>query len=132
VHGTKAHREVEANFRALLTSPAQSVLRLATGWKVQGSNPGGGEIFRTRPDRTWGPPSLPYNGYGVSLPGVKRPGRGVDHPPPSSAEITERIELYLYSAMGLRGLSRANLPLLDGGERSASGPDRFTPVSTTE
>ena len=28
-----------------------------------------------------------------SLPGVKRPGRGVDHPPPSSAEIKERVEL---------------------------------------
>jgi hypothetical protein len=30
---------------------AQSVLRLAMGWTVLGSNPGGGEIFRTRPDR---------------------------------------------------------------------------------
>ena len=28
----------------------QSVLRLATGWTVWGSNPGGQEIFRTRPD----------------------------------------------------------------------------------
>ena len=27
-----------------------------------GSNPGGGEIFRTRPDRPWGPPSFLYNG----------------------------------------------------------------------
>ena len=25
--------------------------------------------------------------------GVKRPGRGVDHPPPSSAEVKERVEL---------------------------------------
>jgi hypothetical protein len=24
-----------------------------------------GEIFRTRPDRPWGPPNLLYNGYGV-------------------------------------------------------------------
>ena len=48
---------------------------------VQGSNSGGGEIFRTRPDRPWGPPSLLYNGYRVSFSGVKRPGRGVDHPP---------------------------------------------------
>jgi hypothetical protein len=40
-----------------------------------------GEIFRTRPDRPWGPPSLVYNGYLVSFPGLKRPGRGVDHPP---------------------------------------------------
>jgi len=27
--------------------------------------------------------------------GVKRPGRGLDHPPPSSAEVKERVELYL-------------------------------------
>jgi len=33
------------------------------GWMVQGSNPGGGEIFFTCPDWPWGPPSLLYNGY---------------------------------------------------------------------
>ena len=33
----------------------------------------------------------------VSLPGVKRPGRGVDHSPPSSAEVKERVQLYHYS-----------------------------------
>jgi len=27
--------------------------------------PMGGEIFRTRPDRPWGPPNLSYNGYRV-------------------------------------------------------------------
>ena len=27
-----------------------------------------------------------------SFPGVKRPGRGVDHPPTSSAEVKERVE----------------------------------------
>jgi hypothetical protein len=58
----------------------------------------GGEIFRTSPDRPWGPPSLLYNGYRGSFPGVKRPGHGVDHPPPSSAEVKERVQLYLYSA----------------------------------
>ena len=42
---------------------------------VRGSNSGGGEIFRTCPDRLWGPPSLLYNGYQVFL-GVKS-GRGV-------------------------------------------------------
>ena len=31
-----------------------------------------------------------------SFPGVKQPGRGIDHPTPSSAEIKERVELYLY------------------------------------
>jgi len=35
-----------------------------------------------------------------SFPGLKRPGRGVDHPPPSSAEVKERVELYLYSPSG--------------------------------
>jgi hypothetical protein len=44
---------------------AQSVQRLATGWTVRGTNPGGGEIFRTRPDRPWSPPSLLYNVYRV-------------------------------------------------------------------
>jgi hypothetical protein len=32
---------------------------------VRGSNPGGGEIFSTRPYRSWSPPSLLYNGYRV-------------------------------------------------------------------
>jgi hypothetical protein len=68
--------------------------------------PVGGEIFRSRPDRPWGPPSLLYNWYRVSFPGVKRSGRGVDHPPPSSAEVKERVELYLYSP------SRPSWPVL--------------------
>jgi hypothetical protein len=73
---------------------------LATGWTIRGSNLGVGEIFRSRPDRPWGPPSLLYNGYLRSFPGVKRPGRGVDHPPSSSAEVKERLELYPYSPSG--------------------------------
>ena len=59
-----------------------------------------GDISRTRPDRPWDPLSLLQNEYRVSLPGVKRPGRGVEHPPPSSAEIQETVELYLYSPSG--------------------------------
>jgi hypothetical protein len=66
---------------------AQSVQRLATGWTVRGSNPGGGEIFRTCPDRPWGPPSLLYNGHRVFPGGRKRPGRDADPSPPSSAEV---------------------------------------------
>jgi len=78
---------------------AQSVWRLATGWTVRGPNAGVGEIFRTRPDWPWGPPSLLYNGYQV-FPGVKRPGRDADHSHTSSAEVKEREEPYNYSRSG--------------------------------
>ena len=39
--------------------------RLAMGWTVRGSKPSRGKIFRTCPDRPWGPTSLVYNGYQV-------------------------------------------------------------------
>jgi len=35
-----------------------------------------------------------------SFPGVKRPGRGVYYPPPSSDEVKEIVDLYIYSAFG--------------------------------
>jgi hypothetical protein len=35
------------------------------------------------------------------VPGVKQPGRDVDHLPPTSAEVKERVEQYLYSPSGL-------------------------------
>ena len=54
-----------------------------------------GRDFSRRPDRPWGPPSLLYNEYWVSFPGVKWPGRGVGHPPASSAGVKERVDLYL-------------------------------------
>ena len=44
--------------------------------------PGAGDIFRTRPNRPWRPPSLLYDTMGTeSFPGVKRLGCGVNHPP---------------------------------------------------
>jgi hypothetical protein len=42
--------------------------------------------------------------YRVSFPGVKRPGRGVDHPQTSSAEVKESVELYLTPPLALDGL----------------------------
>jgi hypothetical protein len=75
---------------------AQSVQWLTTGWTVRDNIPVGGEIFHTRPVCPWGPPSLLYNGYRV-FPRLKQPGCGVDHPPPFSTEVKERVELYLYS-----------------------------------
>ena len=47
----------------------------------------GGEIFRTCPDRPWGPPSLLYNGYRAFPEGKERPGRDADPSPPSSAVV---------------------------------------------
>jgi len=45
------------------------VFRLAMSWTVRGSNPSGSEIFPTRPDRPWGPPSLLHKGYRVFVGG---------------------------------------------------------------
>ena len=45
-------------------------------------------------------PASLYNGYRVSFPGVKLSGRGVEHPPPSSAEVKETVQLYLYPLSG--------------------------------
>ena len=61
-----------------------------------GSIPGRGEIFRIR---LWGSPS-PYTMGTGYFPWVKRPGRGVDHPRPSSAGVKKRVELHPYSPSG--------------------------------
>jgi len=71
------------------------------GLKVWELNPGEGKIFCTCPDRNWGPPSLLDNGYCVPFLEAKWPGCGIDHPPPSSAKVNERAQLYLYSPSGL-------------------------------
>jgi len=80
-------------------------------WTVRGSNLGGGEIFRTCPDRLWGPPSLLYNGYRVFPAGKQRSVHEADPSPPSIAVGHERVELYLYSPYGPYGLYRASVPV---------------------
>jgi len=72
---------------------------------VWGWNPGGGKIFRTNPHWPWGHPASYTMGIGSFL-GVKWPGCCVDHPPPSNAEVKERVEPYLYSP------SRPSWPVL--------------------
>jgi hypothetical protein len=66
--------------------PGSSV-GIATGYGMDG--PGiesrWGEIFRTCPDRPWGPFSLLYNGYRVFPGGKERSGRDADLSPLSSA-----------------------------------------------
>jgi len=63
--------------------------------------------FPCSPDMHWSQSSLPHNKHRFSFPGVKRPGRRVNHPPTCSAEVKKRVELYLY----LHGLFRAILVL---------------------
>jgi hypothetical protein len=68
---------------------------------------------RTRRHLPLGPPSLLYNGYRLSFLGVKRPGRGVNHPLPSSVEGKARVEPYLHSSsVPSWSVLRRNLPLI--------------------
>ena len=64
------------------------------------------EIFRTCPDRPWGPPSLLYNGYRVFPGGKERPGRDAD-PSPTSSTVVKKG----YSHYGPYGLYRASVPV---------------------
>jgi hypothetical protein len=47
-----------------------------------------------------GPTQPPIQCVPGVFPGLKRPGRGVNHPPPSSAEVKERAQRYFYSPSG--------------------------------
>ena len=60
-----------------------SVVGIATGYGLDspGIESRWGEIFRTCPDRPWGPPSLLYNGYLVFPGGKERKGRDADPSP---------------------------------------------------
>ena len=66
-------------------------------------------------DRLWGPPSLLFNRYRGSLPGVKRPGREVNHSLPSIAKVKNMncaIPLFpLYALKALTAKVSAFLPL---------------------
>jgi len=72
--------------RNIYCGPGSSV-GIATGYGLDWSNPAGGEIFRSCPDRPWDPPTLMYNGYRVFPGGKERPGRDADPSPPSSAVV---------------------------------------------
>ena len=67
------------------------------GWTVGDSNPGECEIFRTRLDRLWGPPSLPYSGYRVSFQGsLSDRGVALTTEHQSSAEVKERVFIFVF------------------------------------
>ena len=101
----KIYYHIGNNFDIVLSENVgwDSVVGIATHYSLDG--PGiaswwGRNNFHARPDRLWGPPSFLYNGYQVSSQGVKWLGCGADHPPPSSAKVEERVELYRYSPSG--------------------------------
>ena len=77
------------------------------GWTIQRSNSGGGEIFPYPSKPALGPAQA--SGYGVYFPGVKRQGSHVNRPPQYSAEVKERVEVYLYSLYGLSWSSMLNI-----------------------
>jgi hypothetical protein len=90
-----------------------SIVRITTGYGLGGPRIESrwGEIFRTCPDRPWGPPSLLYNGYQVFPAGKERPEHDADPSPLSSAVGHERVELYLYSPCGPYCLYTASVPV---------------------
>ena len=72
------------------------------GLDCLGSNPSGRRDFPHLSRPALGPTQPPVQW----VPGVyrkgggKRPRRDVDHPSPSSTEVTERVEVYLHSLSG--------------------------------
>jgi len=61
--------------------------KLAAGSTIWRPDALGSVIVWSHPKEPQNLPRLLYNGYRVSFPWVKWPGRGVDHPPPSSADV---------------------------------------------
>jgi hypothetical protein len=70
--------------------------RYGLGLKTRPWGEGGGEMFPTSPDRHPGPSNLLYNRHRVFFQGAKRPRRGANHPPRSSAKAKGKVELYIY------------------------------------
>ena len=92
-----------------------SSVGIATDYGLDGpgTNPGGDEMFRTRPDRSLGPHSLLYNGYRVFPEGKVRSGRAADHSYlyPSSGPhrpVTESLYIFYFFTRNILCVS-ANL-----------------------
>jgi hypothetical protein len=78
----------------ILSTHERLKLKLFKIMCARGSKPGGGEIFRIRSERPWGPPSLLYNGY-RGFPGGKAAGAWRWSRTPFITEVKGRVELYL-------------------------------------
>ena len=89
INFTRYHTIGGLGQRSLYSDSLRSVVRIPVGGRFSASLHG----------RPWGLASHLYRR--ISFPGVKRLGRGVDDPPPSSAEVQERVQIYIYSPFRL-------------------------------
>ena len=91
-----------------------SSVGIATRYGLEGS----GIEFRLGPDfphpsrPALEPTQTPLKAVPCLFSVVGRPGRGANHPTPSSAEVKERVELYLYSPSVFVACSGANFTFL--------------------
>ena len=88
---TKRGSKTESGNKIKGYSTLKYETHIIMGWRVQGSNSGGGKIFGTRSDWRWAHPASCTTST-VSFPVVQRPERGVKQTPKSSAEVKQRIE----------------------------------------
>jgi hypothetical protein len=80
-------------------------------WKVRGSNPDGGEIFRTLQT---GPGAHPasYTTGTVSFPVIKRLGRGDDYPPHLQPRLRKEYNFTSTPLLGFVACFRVNFTSL--------------------
>ena len=77
------------------------------GWTVRGLKPGCGKgIFSKTTQTGMGPQTLLLSGYRAPFQGVKWQRREVNHSPPSSVEVKERVEQCVWFPICLHGVER--------------------------
>ena len=99
---TRWHAEVSTDLTTTVLLGQDSSISIATRLRTGRS---GNQIpvvarFSAPVHTGYGAHPASYTMGSGSFQGVKCPGRGVDHPPPYSAQVKERLELYLYSTSG--------------------------------
>jgi hypothetical protein len=108
LYGIKYNYIFHANIYASVKLHITQAMTMALGWdsSVGRAIRSGDQIlvgarFSTPVQSGSGAHPASYTMGTRSFPGVKRPGSGGDHPPPSSIAVKERVGLYLYCPFGL-------------------------------